>query len=205
MNKEKTSLLEKISLYGIIGILALIIFYQKGCFGKKEKGDIIDINGKKYEVIKHEIDTFYETKTQTLYKKGKDIVHEVEVVKEIPANVDTSAILKDYYARVFYADTFRLKDTLGFIVVNDTISKNRIQNRKYYSSINVPTIKEKIYLKELSNSWFLGPSIILGNTSAIGGDINLKTKKDLLIGVGVGVNSNISPFLRGSVSWKINK
>lgn len=205
MSKEKKNTLKKILPYFLIGVLVLVIIYQEGCFGKKKKGDIINIDGKKYEIIKHEIDTFYETKTQTVYKKGKDIVHEVEVVKEIPANVDTGAILKDYYAKVFYKDTIKLKDTLGFIVLNDTISRNRIQNRKFYSSINIPTIKEKIYLKEISNSWYLGPSVSLGRVSSIGGDIHLKAKNDFLFGLGLGINSNVSPYLRGSVSWKINK
>lgn len=195
--------LKKITPYVVILGLVLIILYQEGCFGKKKSGDILNINGKKYEVIKHEIDTFYETKTETRYKKGKDIVHEVEVVKEIPANVDTASILKDYYARIFYNDTFKLKDTLGYIAVNDTISKNRIVGRKYYTSINIPTIKETIYLKELSNAWFIGPSFQLGNPASLGGDIQLKTKKDMLFGVGMGINSNITPYLRGSVSWKI--
>lgn len=198
-------LFNKIAPYLVIVALVLVIIYQRGCFGTSKKGDEIEINGKKYEVVKHEIDTFYRVETQTLYKKGKDIVHEVEVVKEIPANVDTGAILKDYYARVFYKDTFKLKDTLGFIVINDTISKNRVQNRKFYSSINIPIVKEKIYLREISNDWYVGPSLVLGKTSSLGGDLYLKNKKDLLLGFGVGVNSNISPYLRGSVSWKINK
>jgi hypothetical protein len=191
--------------YLVIVGLVLILLYQEGCFGEPKKGKEIEIDGKKYEVVKHEIDTFYEVKTQTLYKKGKDIVHEVEVVKEIPANVDTGAILKDYYARVFYKDTFKLKDTLGFIVINDTISKNRVQNRKFYSSINVPVVKEKIYLKEISNSWFLGPSASLGNPAFLGGEIHLKSKKDVLFGAGLGLNSNLSPSIRMSVGWKINK
>ena len=195
--------LKKSTPYIVILGLVLIILYQEGCFGKKKSGDILNINGKKYEVIKHEIDTFYETKTETRYRKGQDIVHEVEVVKEIPANVDTASILKDYYARIFYSDTFRLKDTLGYIAVNDTISKNRIVGRKYYTSINVPTIKETLYLRELSNNWFIGPSFQLGNFPSLGGDLHLKTKNDLLFGVGMGINSNISPYLRGSVSWKI--
>ena len=195
--------LKKTTPYIVILGLVLIILYQEGCFGKKKAGDTLRINGKDYEVIKHEIDTFYETKTETRYKKGEDIVHEVEVVKEIPANVDTASILKDYYARIFYSDTFKLKDTLGYIAVNDTISRNRIVGRTYYTAINIPTIKETIYLKELSNAWFIGPSFQLGNPASLGGDIQLKNKKDMLFGVGMGINSNITPYLRGSVSWKI--
>ena len=195
--------IKKLIPYLIIAILALVILYQEGCFGKKTNGDVININGKKYEVIKHEIDTFYETKTQTVYRNGKDITHEVEVVREIPANVDTASILKDYYAKVFYNDTFKLKDTLGYIVINDTISKNRIAGRKFNSSINVPTIKETLYLKELSNNFFAGPSFQLGSSPSVGGDVHLKTKKDMLFGVGAGLNLNATPYLRGSVSWKI--
>jgi hypothetical protein len=195
--------IKKLIPYLIIAILALIILYQEGCFGKKKGGDTLRINGKDYEVIKHEIDTFYETKTETVYRKGKDITHEVEVVKEIPANVDTASILKDYYARVFYNDTFKLKDTLGYIAINDTISKNRIVGRKFHSAINIPTIKETLYLKEISNNWYIGPSVQLGIPFSVGGDLHLKSKKDMLFGLGMGINSNISPYLRGSVSWKI--
>jgi hypothetical protein len=195
--------LKKIVPYLIIIGLVIIILYQEGCFSKKSKGDVLTINGKKYEVVKHEIDTFYETKTETIYRKGKDISHEVEVIKEVPANVDTASILKDYYAKVFYNDTFRLKDTLGFISISDTISKNRIAGRKFKSSINIPVIKEKIYLKEITNSFFAGPALQLGSSPSIGGDIHLKTKKDMLFGVGAGVNFNATPYLRGSVSWKI--
>lgn len=195
--------LKKIAPYLIILGLVIIILYQEGCLGKKSKGDVLNINGKKYEIVKHEIDTFYETKTQTFYRKGEDITHEVEVVKEIPANVDTASILKDYYAKVFYNDTFKLADSLGFISVNDTISKNRIAGRKFNSSINIPVIKETIYLKELGSNLFAGPSIHLGPSPSIGGDVHLKTKKDMLFGFGAGMNFNASPYLRGSVSWKI--
>jgi hypothetical protein len=196
-------ILKKLTPYVIIAALVAVILFQEGCFGKKTNGDVININGKKYEVIKHEIDTFYETKTQTVYRKGKDITHEIEVVREIPANVDTASILKDYYAKVFYNDTFNLKDTLGYIVINDTISKNRIAGRKFNSSINVPTIKETLYLKELSNNFFAGPSFQLGSSPSVGGDVHLKTKKDMLFGVGAGLNLNATPYLKGSVSWKI--
>jgi hypothetical protein len=195
--------LKKLTPYIIIAALVAIILFQEGCFGKKTYGDVLNVNGKKYEVIKHEIDTFYETKTQTVYRKGKDITHEVEVVKEIPANVDTASILKDYYAKVFYNDTFKLKDTLGYIVINDTISKNRIAGRKFNSSINVPIIKETLYLKELNNNFFVGPSFQLGAFPSVGGDVHLKTKKDMLFGVGAGLNLNATPYIRGSVSWKI--
>lgn len=195
--------LAKVVPYLVIIGLIIFILDLKGCLGKKKEGDTIDIGGKKYQVVKHEIDTFYEVKTQTIYRKGKDITHEVEVVKEIPSVVDTGAILKDYYSRVFYKDTFKLKDTLGYMVINDTISKNRIVSRKVNSFINVPTIKETLYLKEIANNWFIGPSIQLGLPLSLGADLHLKNKKDVMFGLGAGIYSNTSPYLRGSISWKL--
>lgn len=195
----------KIAPYVIIAALIVFILNLKGCFGSPEKGEKIKIDGKDYQVIKREIDTFYKIEKEVIYKKGKDIPYEVEVVKEIPSNVDTASILKDYYARVFYRDTFKLKDTLGYIVIKDTISKNRIASRNFESTLRIPTIKETLYLKELTNNFYVGPSLQFGRVVSLGADAHLKTKKDLLFGLGVGVNSNISPYLRGSVSWKINK
>lgn len=194
---------KQINLYLVVAALILILIYQQGCFGKEKSGEIIPIDGKKYEIIKREVDTVYQIKTQTLYKEGKTIFQEVEVVKEIPADVDTASILRDYYSKVFYKDTFRLEDKLGFIAIDDTISQNRIYRRKFSSIINIPTVKEKIYVKEISNIWFAGPSVQLGQISSLGGDLHLKTKKDMLFGIGIGINSNISPYFRGSMSWKI--
>lgn len=191
--------------YLVILALVFIILHLKGCFGPPKKDEVIKINGKDYQVVRREIDPLYNTKTQVVYKKGKDITHEIEVIKEIPANVDTMSILKDYYSRVFYKDTFKLKDSLGYFVINDTISKNKIAKRKVESFVRIPTIKETLYLKELSNDFYAGPALQAGNPTSLGADFHLKTKKDILFGLGLGVNTNISPYIRGSVSWKINK
>ena len=195
----------KIGPYLVIIGLVLIILYLRGCFGSSSEEGEVRIGGKDYQVVKREIDTFYQIESQTIYKKGKDIVHEVEVVKEVPANVDTLSILKDYYSKVFYRDTLKLKDTLGYFVVSDTISKNKIQGRSFQSFIRIPKIKETVYLKELSRDFYVGPSVHLGVPFSLGADAHLKTKKDFLLGFGVGINSNISPYIKGSVSWKINK
>jgi len=203
--KEKNKFVGKIIPYLVIVILVAIILNLKGCFRTPERGEEINIKGKKYEVIKREIDTFYQVKTQVSYKKGEDIYHEVEVIKEIPANVDTLSILKKYYSKVFYRDTFRLKDSLGYFVINDTISKNRISSRNFQSSIRIPTIKETLYLKEITKDFYIGPSIQIGRPISLGVDAHLKSKKEILFGLGVGINSNVSPYVRGSFSWKINK
>jgi len=97
-------------------------------------GRTIRIDGKKYEVIKHTIDTVEVEKVKVVTKKGKDIVHEVIdvdtlVLKEM-INVDSAAILKDYLAKIVYKDTLTLDGGLGTIALTDTITKNRILGRR---------------------------------------------------------------------------
>ena len=56
----------------------------------------------------------------------------------IPTDIDTLSILKDYYSKYFYTDTLDL-DSLGNIVINDTISKNQIIFREINPNIYIPT------------------------------------------------------------------
>lgn len=201
----KKNTISKVAPYLVIAALVVVIMYLEGCFGPSNKGETVSIGGKDYVVVNRKIDTFIQVKKEIVYRDGKKIPYAVEVIREVPANVDTPAILKDYYSRFFYRDTFKLKDSLGYFVINDTVTKNKIASRKIESSLKIPTIKEIVYLKELTNDFYVGPSLQIGNSISLGADAHLKTKKEMLFGFGVGVNSNVSPYVRGSVSWKINK
>ena len=60
-----------------IAVLIAIILLEYFNPGGKMPGRTIRIDGKKYEVIKHEIDTVEVEKTKVVTKKGADIVHDV--------------------------------------------------------------------------------------------------------------------------------
>jgi hypothetical protein len=191
--------------YVIIAILVYILIQLKGCFsGSDLHKKNIFIDGKKYEVIKKERDTFYKTDTQIFYRRG-EIPHDIDSSAQIPIEVDTQLILRDYYARVSYRDTINLKDSLGYFIILDTITENRILSRKFESRVNIPTFRETIYLKEIKRDFYLGPSVQIGGIPSIGADFHIKTKKEILIGLGLGLNFESSPYARGSISWKINK
>ena len=89
--------MKKLLNFKNIAIAALIIYILLQWFnpgGVMPGGRTIRIEGKKYEVIKHDIDTMEVVKTKVVTKKGEDIYHEVIVEKEvqIPAVVDTAAL-----------------------------------------------------------------------------------------------------------------
>ena len=204
-----------------IAIAVLIIFVLLEWFnpGGVMPGKKVFIAGKAYEVIKHEIDTVDIVKTKVVTKKGEDIYHETIVEKEVqvqvPAIVDTQALLKDYYSKVLYKDVLVLPDSLGTVAVTDTISQNRILGRTFDAKVKERTIKETLIVKELPKTQvyygFTGGFNKADVVSNIGGGLLVKTKKDKIYQVGVGVanrvtdgtNGSLSPYIGAGVYWKI--
>jgi len=212
--------MKKLVNFKNIAIAALIVYILLQWFnpgGVMPGGRTIRIEGKKYEVIKHEIDTVYVIKTKVVTKKGDDIYHETIVEKEvlIPAVVDTAALLKDYYSKVLYKDVLVLPDSLGTVAVTDTISQNKILGRTFDANVKQRTIKETLIVKEPArnqvyyglNGGFNKADVV----SSVGAGIMLKTKKDKIYQFTLGVNNRVvdgttggfSPYVGFGTYWKI--
>lgn len=156
-----------IPFYVIILILVATIFLQRECQRCPELTTI--------------------TTTDTI--PGDSIPYVVEIPKPIPfwidtgswhyltQQIDTMAILKDYFSRVYYLDTL-MDDSSAFIAILDTITQNRIHGRKLYfanrkptSIINTTTIlpadeKSKLYVGGMvamnpGDKFDIGPSVML--------------------------------------------
>ncbi len=200
-----------------IVVLIIIVLLEVWNPGGVMPGRTIRIDGKKYEVIKHEIDTVDVIKTKVVTKKGDDIYHETIVEKEvfIPANVDSAAILKDYLAKIVYKDTLILDGGLGTIALTDTISKNRILGRTWDAKVKERIIKEELIVKEPArnqiyyglNGGFNKADVV----SSVGAGLMLKTKKDKIYQFTLGVNNRVvdgttggfSPYVGFGTYWKI--
>jgi hypothetical protein len=211
--------MKKLLNFKNIAIVALIIFVLLELWnpGGIMPGKTIRIEGKKYEVIKHEIDTVDIVKTKVVTKKGDDIYHETIVEKEvlIPAVIDTAALLKDYYSKVLYKDVLVLPDSLGTVAVTDTISQNKILGRTFNANVKQRTIKETTIVKELPKTKVFygleGGFNKADFVSSVGAGVLINTKKDKIYQLGLGVdnrttdgtNGSFSPYVRGGVYWKI--
>ena len=198
-----------------IAVLVVIVLLEYFNPGGKMPGRKVIIEGKAYEVIKHDIDTIDIVKTKVVTKKGEDIYH--ETIKEviIPTIVDTQALLHDYFAKNIYKDTLQLPDSLGTIAMIDTITQNKILGRTFNASVKQRTIKETMIVKELPKT-----QVYYGLTggfnkadvvSNVGAGLLIKTKKDKIYNLGIGVsnrvsdgtNGTLSPYIGGGVYWKI--
>lgn len=195
----------------LIIVLAVALLLMKMCGGETKKpGETIKIGGKKYEVLKHDIDTQYVPVTKIVTKKGKDIYHDTTIYVSLPMSFDTMEIIKNYFAKNTYRDTLKLDDSLGYIALLDTIQKNNILSRTWSSKVNKVTIKETTIVKEpAKNQLYVGINTTLNRVdifSGVGMITTLKTKSDHMYNFGFGVMNSSNggvPYINGGLQWKI--
>lgn len=191
----------------IVMIVALGLNFIVNGFHNPLKPNIKYVDGKPYEVIKHEIDTIDIVKTKVITKQGKDIYHDTTIYVQVPMNVDTMAIIKNYFAKNVYKDTLHLPDSLGYVILLDTISKNTIESRMFTASVKQRTIKETTIVKELPKTkifWGVGMGFDKTNyIHHVGANLLINTKCDKLYNIGAGVDINKTPFINASIYWKI--
>jgi len=198
-----------------IAVLVVIVLLEYFNPGGKMPGRKIIIEGKAYEVIKHDIDTIDIVKTKVVTKKGEDIYHETIKEVVIPTIVDTQALLQDFFAKNIYKDTLQLPDSLGTIAMIDTITQNKILGRTFNANVKQRTIKETTIVKELPKTklfyGFEGGFNKADVVSHLGFGILVNTKKDKMFHLGLGVanrttdgtSGELSPYIGGGVYWKL--
>jgi hypothetical protein len=199
----------KIGLAVLVLFIGIFIFRE--CSSDDNPGETIKVDGKKYELIKHKIDTFIVEKPTVKYIKGKDIYHETIIEKEKIVNVpvytkgDTIKIVQEYNKKVLYKDKLVLKDGLGTVEITDTIYQNKILGRKWNAIVKERTVVDTKIVKELpKNQVYIGVQGLVGNSNALAGpQLTLKTKKDNMYGTSLLIDGNGNKYFGVSVGWKI--
>ena len=133
------------------------------------------------------------------WKTKTETIHDT-----VPANIDTLSILRDYYAKYYYTDTLNL-DTLGNIVINDTISRNTIISRRIESNVFIPTTTVHSNTTINKTRLYTGINMSANKQSLNQAGINLmlKTKKSKMYSVGIGFNRDLQPIVSGGLYWEI--
>lgn len=180
----------------LVVVLAALLFMQRGCSSTPVEPEVITEVVTKWDTVSVE-------KTKYVPKIIDRIVYDID---SFPTPIDTVAILKDYYSKYFYSDTIHI-DTLGTVIVNDTITRNLILFRDVQSNIFVPTttITNTVYLykRELFGGISVGstPSAIQN----LNGELLYVNKKRNAYGFGLGINNNFEPIYTVRMYWKIGK
>jgi hypothetical protein len=181
----------------LVVVLAALLFLQRGCSSTPPvEPEVIT------EVVT-QWDTIKVTKKEYVPKYIRKTVVEIDTFS-VP--IDTISILKDYYAKYFYTDTIKI-DTLGTIVINDTVTRNLISIRDVQSNIFIPTttITNTIYLKK--RELFGGVSVSSSPTAIqnLNGELLFINKKRQAYGIGAGINNQFQPVYTVRMYWKIGK
>jgi hypothetical protein len=124
-------------------------------------------------IIVTHIDTLVKHDTLRKYKKGDSIPFVVLGIDTMTIH-DTLRILQDYAFVRAYSDTFRI-DTDNYVSIQDTISKNKIIGRSYFSNFTQKTIRIETIKTEPSKT-----EVYLG----LIGDLRRFDEK---VGIGVGI------------------
>jgi len=187
-----------------IGLLLIVVLLQQMCGGKHITPP---------PVIVTKIDTVYVTKTVVEYRDGKTIYQEKIIYREIPQNIDTLAILKDYFAMRVFNDKYVLLDSLGSIEIMDTISENKIKNRKITANVREKTITKTItttITNPPKTQVYVGAGLGISKVeilNLVSAGVLIKTKNDFIYGLNIGItnsnNSTVTPFIGGGMYWKI--
>ena len=181
----------------LIVVLAALLFFQHSCSSTPPvEPEVIT------EVVTR-WDTLKVTKKEYVPKYIRKTIIDIDTFQ---APIDTVSILKDYYAKYFYTDTIKI-DTLGTIIVNDTVTRNLILMRDVQSNIFIPTttVTNTVYLYKRE---FYG-GIAIGSTNQavqnINGEFLYVNKKRNAYGFGVGLNPDFQPIYTVRMYWKIGK
>jgi hypothetical protein len=198
----------------IILLLTGILIY-KSCDNITGHSDVVIIDNIKYNVLKYKVDTVEKIKSKTEIKKGDDIFHERVLIdtEYINKDVDTSAILINFFSQFEYKDTFKLPDSLGYVFVLDTITQNKIKTRKYTARVIERIIDSTTIVKEIEkNRYYVGPNLSINKVdlvNSIGGSLIFKSKKnDNLYQFNTGImmnNGTTIPYFGGGFYLRINK
>jgi len=221
----------------LILLLIGIILFLRGC-GTDYNGDkeLVEVDGEQFELLEQKVDTVVVEKEVYVEKYiPKYITKEVIKEVEIPIDVDTLKIIQDYFASYKVVDTLQLaydfpdevtdsagnkpSGDLGFGILTDVISQNSIQSREIEWAFKIPTVYNTTIVKELpKNEWYLGFGGAFDKPNFINnlrGSLLLKTKKQKMFSLDLGVsnqiqdnltgNSKLEPFIGGSMYWKLGK
>lgn len=191
-----------ILLVSIIGLYS--IFSPKP---PKPGNGTVTIDGITYSVLSHKVDTFLVPHDSLIYKPGKTIKKDTTIYVEVPAKVDTGAILRNYFAINVYSDSILLKDSLGRVSITDSITQNNIKNRKWSYHINTKTIKDVTIAKTPpTTQLYIGADLGMDKVhiiNQVSAGFILKTKSDRLYQLNGGLDNNLTPFILIGTYWKI--
>lgn len=204
--KKENSNMKKDVLFGVLVIALIYLVLDKaGIVGENK------VKGPDTTIVR---DTVWNESTKTIIKEIQQVGGDEGFVPEnedkyvSTSNYDTllvkfNTLVKELTSRKFYKDSLRL-DSVGYIVVSDTVQFNSLQKRSYNYSYKIPHVTETVTITKYAppvSQLYIGGGFGANNVQA---GLLYKTKKDLMIGAYISPPLGQNKMQYGIQSyWKI--
>lgn len=184
----------------LIVVLVGIILWLRNC---SSNGDVTPTSPTTITEISIKYDTIRDTILEYTPRWKTRVEVEIDTFTQ---PIDTLSILADYYAKYYYKDTIKV-DTIGYVIVVDTLTRNSIFSRNVVSNFTIPTttITNTKYIN--NREFYLGLKV-QGRTDQlnyVGGELLFRTKNKTAYSMGVGLNNEFQPVISGGMFFKIGK
>jgi hypothetical protein len=181
----------------LIVVLAVLLLLQRGCSSTPK------VEPKVITKVETKWDTVKITETKYVPKWKTKIEYRWDTIP-LPLSIDTINVINDYFSKYSYIDTINF-DSLGYVMVIDTITQNQITGRNVQSNLLIPTktITNNVYLNK--RELFFGVSVNASSSQVegINSELLFINKKRQGYGIGVGINPDFQPIYTGRLYWKI--
>jgi hypothetical protein len=197
----------KKNFMNIVVLIVLLIVFSQTC--KKQS---VEITGPK--IIR---DTTWIIKDSTVYSKPQ-VIETITVPieqwsTEYLPDTNYSRLLKQYteladkfLASNIHADSVKI-DSIGYVHIKDTVSKNLLTGRSTHYNLKYPIVKETLIVPEKKRNQLYVGGLLQGARSnpvdGISTGALFKTKKDQIYGATAGINSRGQVQYGVQIYWKI--
>lgn len=182
----------------MIVVLVIIIILLRNCKGK------IIIPEPEIKIVKTTVIDTVEVEVPKYIPKWRDRWLPSDTVFR---DVDTAAILADYFTVYYYEDSL-INDSLE-IRIKDSVTKNQITSRNLSYRLLYPTttIIKTITEKTNEREFYIGPKVYstMQQLQYVGIESMFRSKKRTALSIGIGVNEDF--HIQGGIGfyWKLNK
>ena len=164
-------------LFGIAFAVILLLLVKLRCGdGKNVRNDTISVKTDTV-FVQSKKDTVYIPQLVTVYYPKEKIVSYPDPYPVYQKEkVDTTAILKDFFAVRVYSDTAHAQ--YGQVIINDTVSQNKIVKRGLSYNFEMPVVTQQITLRAKPRTIVFVGAAAYGNQQSLlyGSEVNLSLK-----------------------------
>ena len=204
MPYKKKTFLQKNFMSLVTLALVLVVLLQR-CEAPKPSEGVTIIRDTTW-IVKDSLITSKPQVTKTIQIESHDTIinHYIPDTNYQKLVLQYQEVVNQLLAKNIYNDTLKI-DTLGWVKVMDTVTKNLIANRTFKWHIKYPVIKETITIPAKKvNQVYIG-GVIQGGAeiNQIGASALLKTRNDFLFGGSLSVNTYGNLQYGVGAYWKI--